>query len=346
MGSLGTQEPNSVCASSGPIDQHSQETTFDQTAGASALLNRQYDYSHHEASKHNIGISEVHFLPDESSAAMTYIHPLSSCDYGSIILKSHEASTPAQCSSDLETVFSPDLKQVDPQSNATDHSSTVDPQSNATDHSSTATNDNSEFLQLVISSTDEGYISSEFQIWDVLDLYFPESFSAVQFNSLMGFTNDDKTSYHECVDAVDMAERSISPILDKPREADCASCGLPVDYATFYLQNTPSDSDNECSSAFCNVLGCECSNNQVLYTGLPHLMDIGSPLAETKNIVLVLDLDETLVFQLQVHNGILITSWFDDPTDLELVEILAFLATLVEAEDVRPIISKTFNKPQ
>ncbi|KAL6609452.1 hypothetical protein ACP70R_039421 [Stipagrostis hirtigluma subsp. patula] len=438
MGSLGTQEPISVCASSGPIDQHSQETTFDQTEGASALLNHQYDCSNHEASKHNIGISEVHFLPDESSAAMTYIHPLSSCDYGSM------ASTPAQCSSDLETVLSPNLKQIDSQSNATDHSST-------------ATDDNSEFLQLVLSGTDEGYISSEFQVWDVLDLYFPESFSAVQFNSLMGFTNDDNTSYHECVDAVDMAERSISsPILDKTREADCPRGGLPVDYATFHLQNKPSDSDNECSSAFCNVLGCECSNKQSLYTGLPHLMDIGSPLAETKNIVLVLDLDETLVhskldpcdnfdftlkisfnmgdhtvyvrqrphlemfleqvaqmfevviftaservyaeplldkldpnrklisrrlyresctfsggsyikdltifgvdlakvviidntpqvFQLQVHNDVPIESWFDDPTDLELVEILAFLATLVDAEDVRPIISKTFNKPQ
>lgn len=49
------------------------------------------------------------------------------------------------------------------------------------------------------------------------------------------------------------------------------------------------------------------------------------------------------VFQLQVDNGIPIKSWFDDPADQELVELLPFLETLVDAEDVRPLISKTFH---
>ncbi|KAL6848871.1 hypothetical protein ACP4OV_021454 [Aristida adscensionis] len=378
---------------------------------------------------------------------MAHLHPVSSCDYASMV------PTPAPCSSDLETVFSPNLKQIDHQCNTMDHGTT-------------ATDDNNEFLQLVLSGTYEGYSSSEFQIWDALDLYFPESFCSVQFNSWMGFTNDDIISYHECLDAVDMAEGNIcSPSMDETIETDGASCSFPVDYTTFYLKNNPSDSDIECSSASCNVLGNECNDNQALSAGLPNLMDIGSPCmsnklpgpsVKTKNIVLVLDLDETLVhskldhcdnfdftlkiffnmehhtvyvrrrphlemfleqvaqmfevaiftaservyaeplldkldpdrklisrrfyhesctfsggiytkdlsvlgvdlakvaiidntpqvFQLQVDNGIRIKSWFDDPTDLELVEILTFLATLVDAEDVRPIISKTFNKPQ
>jgi CTD small phosphatase-like protein 2 len=49
------------------------------------------------------------------------------------------------------------------------------------------------------------------------------------------------------------------------------------------------------------------------------------------------------VFQLQVDNGIPIKSWFDDPSDQELVELLPFLEALVDADDVRPIISKTFD---
>lgn len=48
------------------------------------------------------------------------------------------------------------------------------------------------------------------------------------------------------------------------------------------------------------------------------------------------------VFQLQVNNGIPIESWFDDPTDSELLSILPFLETLASADDVRPIIAKKF----
>ncbi|KAG6511226.1 hypothetical protein ZIOFF_029283 [Zingiber officinale] len=48
------------------------------------------------------------------------------------------------------------------------------------------------------------------------------------------------------------------------------------------------------------------------------------------------------VFHLQVNNGIPIKSWFDDPSDLALVQLLPFLESLVDADDVRPIIAKKF----
>ncbi|XP_072966832.1 uncharacterized protein [Typha angustifolia] len=50
------------------------------------------------------------------------------------------------------------------------------------------------------------------------------------------------------------------------------------------------------------------------------------------------------VFRLQVNNGIPIKSWFDDPTDQSLLQLLPFLETLVDVEDVRPIIAKKFGK--
>ncbi|XP_057980966.1 uncharacterized protein LOC131166435 isoform X3 [Malania oleifera] len=49
------------------------------------------------------------------------------------------------------------------------------------------------------------------------------------------------------------------------------------------------------------------------------------------------------VFRLQVDNGIPIKSWFDDPSDRALISLLPFLETLVDADDVRPIIAKRFN---
>ncbi|CAL4909743.1 unnamed protein product [Urochloa decumbens] len=439
MDCLGTQELHSIGISTGLLkDSHCQKSTFDQTSRA----DQQNGCSSNEASKHSTGIAEVHFSQDDSSAPMTKLHPTLPCDYRSLV------PALAPCCSDPETVFSLNWKQNDPQSNAMYHSGA-------------ATDDNAEFLQLIFSDTYEGNSSSELQIWDVLDLYFPESFAAVQFNTLMGFETDDCTPHNECVDAGDMVEMSICPPSpDKTRDADDSSCRVPVDYTNFYLQNEQSDSDNECSSASSIVMEYECSDNQELSVGLSNLLDIGSPCnsddlskpsLNTKNIVLVLDLDETLVHsklqpcddfdftlqvffnmedhtvyvrrrphlemflhevaqmfevivftasesvyaeplldkldpdhklisrrfyresctfsngsyikdltifgvdlakivivdntpQLQVDNGIPIKSWFDDPSDVELMELLPFLATLVDAKDVRPIVSKNFNK--
>lgn len=47
-----------------------------------------------------------------------------------------------------------------------------------------------------------------------------------------------------------------------------------------------------------------------------------------------------------MNNGIPINSWFDDPTDCALISLLPFLETLVDAEDVRPIIAKRFGNKE
>lgn len=52
------------------------------------------------------------------------------------------------------------------------------------------------------------------------------------------------------------------------------------------------------------------------------------------------------VFRLQVNNGIPIKSWFDDPSDSALISLLPFLETLVNADDVRPIIAKRFGNKE
>lgn len=52
------------------------------------------------------------------------------------------------------------------------------------------------------------------------------------------------------------------------------------------------------------------------------------------------------VFRLQVNNGIPIKSWFDDPADSALISLLPFLETLVDADDVRPIIAKKFGNKE
>ncbi|CAK9139283.1 unnamed protein product [Ilex paraguariensis] len=52
------------------------------------------------------------------------------------------------------------------------------------------------------------------------------------------------------------------------------------------------------------------------------------------------------VFRWQLNNGIPIKSWFDDPSDCALISLLPFLETLVDADDVRPIIAKRFGNKE
>jgi CTD small phosphatase-like protein 2 len=48
------------------------------------------------------------------------------------------------------------------------------------------------------------------------------------------------------------------------------------------------------------------------------------------------------VFQLQVNNGIPIESWYNNPADEALPQLIPFLEILAVADDVRPIIAKKF----
>jgi CTD small phosphatase-like protein 2 len=48
------------------------------------------------------------------------------------------------------------------------------------------------------------------------------------------------------------------------------------------------------------------------------------------------------VFELQVNNGIPIESWYSNPLDEALPQLIPFLETLAVADDVRPIIAKKF----
>lgn len=52
------------------------------------------------------------------------------------------------------------------------------------------------------------------------------------------------------------------------------------------------------------------------------------------------------VFRLQVNNGIPIKSWIDDPLDSALISLLPFLESLVDVDDVRPIISQKFGNKE
>ncbi|AQK96835.1 SCP1-like small phosphatase 4b [Zea mays] len=426
---LGTQEPHTFCKTTETLEHsHLQEITLDKTAAGSTLISHQNAASALDSQAVNA------LLRNNSVSVEVPIQVPPSSDFESIL-------SPEPIYSDLQ------LKEMN--------------------YNAAAMDESTEFLHLILSGNDEGYNSTtELQVWDVVDFYVSENFSALQFDSLMGFTNEVSTSYNDCMNLVDMVERPVARLsLDdtpKPSNSDDAvpadNVTMDPDETSLYLQTKPTDSETESSSAAGDV-ETEYLDLKLLSRCMPDLMDVDSPncLSKTpvkkKHVTLVLDLDETLVhstldhcdnadftlevffnmknhtvyvrkrpylkmflekvaqmfevviftasqrvyaeqlidkldpdgkyisrriyrescvfsdgcytkdltilgidlakvaivdntpqvFQLQVDNGIPIKSWFDDPSDQELIELLPFLESLVDSEDVRPIISKTFH---
>jgi CTD small phosphatase-like protein 2 len=186
--------------------------------------------------------------------------------------------------------------------------------------------ESTEFLHLILSGNDEGYnTTTEFQVWDVLDFYVTENLSSLQFDSLMGFTNEVSTSYNysDCMNLVDMVERPVARLsLDDTPEPNNTSNEVPVDHTTLdpdetslYLQTKPTDSETECSSsATGDVVETEYLDQKLLSRGLPDLMDVDSPSrltktpVRTKHVTLVLDLDGEQA--LTSHYAILLLTFF------------------------------------
>lgn len=56
--------------------------------------------------------------------------------------------------------------------------------------------------------------------------------------------------------------------------------------------------------------------------------------------------NSTHCFGFQVDNGIPIVSFTTNKNDRELVHVLHFLKTLVDVEDVRPVLAETFRLSQ
>ncbi|KAI9596698.1 HAD-like domain-containing protein [Syncephalis fuscata] len=58
--------------------------------------------------------------------------------------------------------------------------------------------------------------------------------------------------------------------------------------------------------------------------------------------VVIVDNAPKVSFAYQLSNGIPIESWYEDPADKELLNVLQFLETLVGQEDVRPSVEQQF----
>ncbi|KAG8077313.1 hypothetical protein GUJ93_ZPchr0007g3561 [Zizania palustris] len=294
---LGTQELHSFYKTT-EILEESQEIAFDTTVVGSALQSHQNVFSTPKVSGGNFGIAEVSLLQDESDTAASSVLPLSllSCGPGSML----PISVPS--SSSLETALSPDPMYSDLQFKEMNHDATE-------------MDGSTEFIQLILSGNDEGYnTANEFQVWDVLDFYFSESFSAVQFDSLMGFTNDVSSSHHDYMNLVDMVERPVALLsLNDTEEQNNTTDEAKVDQTTvdtddtsLYLRMKPWDSETESNSASRGIAVTEYVDEKPLSRCLPDLMDVDSPSclskpARLKQVTLVLDLDETLVHSALDH---------------------------------------------
>lgn len=165
--------------------------------------------------------------------------------------------------------------------------------------------ESTEFLHLILSGNDEGYNSTtELQVWDVVDFYVSENFSALQFDSLMGFTNEVSTSYNDCMNLVDMVERPVARLSldDTPKLSNSDDAVLAdnvttdPDETSLYLRTKPTDSETESSSDAGDV-ETEYLDLKLLSRCMPDLMDVDSPNhllktpVRTKHVTLVLDLD-------------------------------------------------------
>ncbi|GAA0171129.1 oxygenase [Lithospermum erythrorhizon] len=71
-----------------------------------------------------------------------------------------------------------------------------------------------------------------------------------------------------------------------------------------------------------------------------YLKDL-SVLGRDLSHVIIVD-NSPQVFGFQIDNGVPIESWYDDPSDKELLLLLPFLESLVGVDDVRPLIAKKF----
>uniref|UniRef100_A0A8R7PSV2 FCP1 homology domain-containing protein n=1 Tax=Triticum urartu TaxID=4572 RepID=A0A8R7PSV2_TRIUA len=306
---LGTQEFHTFHKTTEILeDSQSQEIAFHEAALGSTLVGHQNVHSIAAVSAGDIGMAEVSLLHGESDTSATGLLPVSflSCGPRSMV----PISVPS--SSGLETILTPNPMYSDIQLKDVNYNAT-------------AMEESTEFLQLILSGNDEGYnTSSELQVWDVLDFYFSESFSDVQFDSIMGFTSDVSTSSHDYMNIADLVERPVALLsLNETEEPNNAANKALVDHSrmdpddtSLYLQMKPPDSEIESTSASQDVIGIEYvdsiprglpSNEKLHSRGLPDLMDVDSSNrlrkspVRTKHVTLVLDLDETLVHSTLDH---------------------------------------------